>query len=76
MMGGAMDLLKSAGLPASPVKERSRDRISPEDLLLFHSDPGAVPPDVRTCDTLNGSDALQDLTADKIYRLFGNRRFN
>jgi len=30
---------------------------------------------VRPCDTPNGSDALQDLTSDKVYRLFGNRRF-
>ena len=30
---------------------------------------------MRPCDTQNGSDSLQDLTSDKIYHLFGNRRF-
>jgi transposase InsO family protein len=32
-------------------------------------------PAIRPCDTPNGSDTLRHLTADHIYKLFGNRRF-
>ena len=31
---------------------------------------------MRPCDTPNGSNSLQDLTSNKIYHLFGNRRFH
>ena len=50
-------------------------RINRDALLLFCNDAKAPPPDVRCCDTPNESDSLQDLTSDKIYHLFGNRRF-
>ena len=50
-------------------------RINQEALRQFGVDPDAPPPDVRPCDTPNGSDSLQDLTPDKIYHLFGSRRF-
>ena len=75
MLGDAMNLLQPAVQPADPAPPRSSERIDTEALLLFSTDPDAPPPDVRPCDTPNASDALQDLTADKIYRLFGNRRF-
>ena len=54
---------------------RPRTRIGTEVLLLFSADPTAPPPDVRPCDTPNASDSLQYLTSNKIYHLFGNRRF-
>ena len=50
-------------------------RINRNALLSFCNKPGLSPPDVRCCDTPNESDCLQDLTSDKIYHLFGNRRF-
>ena len=50
-------------------------RISKNGILLFTTDPATPPTDVFPCDTLNGSDSLQDLTSDKIYHLFGSRRF-
>ena len=76
MLDGAVNMLKSAeGSPPSPRPPSSDDRITAECILGFSSDPESPPPDVRPCDTPNGSDALQDLTSDKVYHLFGNRRF-
>ena len=63
---------------ATPLRGRPKlqtARINRDALLLFCNDANACPPDVRCCDTPNGSDSLQDLTSDKIYHLFGNRRF-
>ena len=75
MLGTAMDLLKPTVQPTDPAPPRSAERIDTESLLLFSTDPDAPPPDVRPCDTPNASDTLQDLTADKVYRLFGNCHF-
>ena len=49
--------------------------MSSEALLLFSIDPTAPALDVRPSDTPNKTNSLQDLTSDKIYHLFGNRRF-
>jgi hypothetical protein len=50
-------------------------RISSEALKAFLPPTCPSPPPVRPCDTPNGSDTTRHLTADQIYRLFGNRRF-
>ena len=63
--------------PPSPlsIPSDTNRRISPDELLLFSSNPHTPPPPVRACDTPNESDTLQHLTSDQIYKLFGNRRF-
>jgi hypothetical protein len=73
MLSGALELLTPAD--AQPKPTGPRTRISSEALLMFSTDPAAPPPDVWPCDTPNESDSLQDLASDKIYHLFGNRRF-
>lgn len=60
---------------ATPVRLSTPWRISQEALRAFLPDGVTSPPAVRSCDTPNGSDTTRHLTADKIYRLFGNRRF-
>ena len=75
MLSGALELLTPASAQPSLESMGTRTRISSEALLLFSTDPIAPPPDVRPCDTPYESDSLQDLTSDKIYHLFGNRRF-
>ena len=63
---------------ATPLRGRPKlqtARINRNAHLFFCNDANAPPPDVRFCDTPNESDYLQDLTSDKIYHLFGNRRF-
>ena len=75
MLSGALELLTPAAPPADPQPAGPRTRISTEALLLFSTDPNAPPPDVRPCNTPNGSKSLQDLTSEKIYHLFGNRYF-
>ena len=64
---------QSASLGGNPYLHTAR--INRDALLLFCNNANAPPPDVPCCDTPNGSDSLQDLTSDKIYHLFGNRRF-
>ena len=75
ILSGALELLTPVTPPSKPKPALPRTRISTETLLLFSIDPVAPPPDVRQCDTPNVSDSLQDLISDKIYHLFGNRRF-
>ncbi len=50
-------------------------RISATTLLTFLRPGTESPPPVRPCDTPNGSDTTRHFTADRIYHLFGNRRF-
>ena len=75
ILSGALELLTPTSAQPAPESTGPRTRISSEALLLFSTDPTAPPLDVRPCDTPNKSDSLQDLTSDKIYHLFGNRRF-
>ena len=51
------------------------DCISEALLRAFHSDPSAAAPDVRPCNTPNGSDIDAELTQDIIYKHMGCRRF-
>lgn len=66
-------------LPPTPPTTNGRvsspKRISQEALRAFLLDDVLSPPPIRPCDTPNGSDTTRHLTADKIYRLFGHRRF-
>lgn len=50
-------------------------RITKDSLLAFLPHGRTDPAPIRPCDTPNGSDTTRHLTADQIYRLFGNRRF-
>ena len=64
--------------PSIPLRGRPKlqtARINHAAFLLFCRNSATPPPDIRCCDTPNGSDSLQDLTSEKIYHLFGNRRF-
>ena len=61
--------------PTAPKPTSSATQISKDTILIFSTDPATPPLDVRPCDTLNGSDSLQDITSDKIYHQFGKRRF-
>ena len=51
------------------------ERISNEGILLFSSDPSTPPPPVRPCDTPNESDIRTTFNAERLYSLFGGRRF-
>ena len=62
--------------PTSPDPTYQSTWISKDDILLFFTNSATPPPDVRPCDTPNGSDSLQYITSDKIYHLFVNRRFH
>ena len=75
MLSGALELLTPAVSPSEPKPARLRTRIGTEALLLFSTDPIAPPPDVCPCDISNAPDPLQDVTSDKMYHLFRNRRF-
>ena len=70
-----LDVDVTEAAPTAPTASKPTSqatRISKDAILLFFTKPATPPPDVRPCDTLNGSDSLQDLTSDKIYHLFGN----
>ena len=75
MLSGTLELLTPASAQPAPESTGPRTRISSEAILLFSTDPTAPPQDVRSCNTPNESDSLQDITSDKIYHLFGNCRF-
>ena len=58
--------------PPVPLRGRPKlqtARINQAALLAFCRNVATPPPDIRCCDTPNGSDSLQDLTSDKIYHL-------
>lgn len=59
----------------SPLAPPTVTRISADTLATFLPAGLTAPPAVCPCDTPNGSDSRRHLTADAIYRLFGNRRF-
>ena len=61
--------------PPDPKPTSQATKISKDSILLFSTNPATPPPDVRLCETPNGSDSLQDITSNKIYHLFSNRRF-
>ena len=75
MISGALDLLTLIAPPTDPQPTGPRTGISTEALLFFPTDPVAPPPNAQPCDTPTTSDSLQDLTSEKSYHLFGNRRF-
>ena len=62
--------------PIDPKPTSQATRISKDDILIFFTNPAMPPPDVRLCETPNGSDSLQDLTSKKIFHLFGNHCFH
>ena len=77
---GSVDGTHSIDDDDDPAPEDIEDRsnfkcITDAELLSFHRDPSLPPPDVRPCDTPNGSDTTQHLTSDIIYKATGNRRF-
>ena len=61
--------------PTAPKPMFQATRINKGDILLFPADPSTPPPDVFPCDTPNWFDSLQGIISNKIYHLFGNRRF-
>ena len=73
-----LDVDDPAAAPMSPTAPNPMSQatwISKDAIFLFPTDPATPPPDVHPCDTPNEYESLQDITSDKIYHLFGNRRF-
>lgn len=69
------DISYDDNFPSLPHNTSPPHRISKASLLAFLPVNTSTAAPIRPCDTPNGSDTTRHLTADQIYKLFGNRRF-
>jgi hypothetical protein len=69
------DISYDENFPPLPHDTSLPQRISKATLLAFLPVNTSTAAPIHPCDTPNGSDTTRHLTADQIYKLFGNRRF-